>query len=204
MPQILRLSDVSRMFFLPRTLPTVDRREIGYVMEWAPTSIAVERATTVGLATPKEVRKNPDADKGQPTFSEKVIGQACLPLQEGGHDVKAPSMFQAPRTSDVTHVGRLSYITRQKHVQYPDYSDTFKCWIHDHAQGRPSTPSLTQEACGLDPLFKWQAEVGGNRAPSRCLSGWSGRLEWILDGQSGSLPNVLEALRMGFECFWRG
>ena len=87
--QILRLSAVSRMTFLLRNVPPTVTKQAASdhdaLVEWALASIiAGEGAATSGLASPEEVRSNPELCKKQRVLGRYALQQAHLPIREGG------------------------------------------------------------------------------------------------------------------------
>ena len=87
--QILRLSAVSRLSHLLRTVPPSITREASRhfdaLIEWALASIiAGDGAAAAGLPTPEEVANDPNICSKQTFLGHEALRQAHLPIREGG------------------------------------------------------------------------------------------------------------------------
>ena len=87
--QILRLSAISRLSHLLRTVPpsTTSQAAASYdaSVEWALVSItASDGAATAGLPTPEEVAHDPTVCQSRTYLGHEALWQAHLPIREGG------------------------------------------------------------------------------------------------------------------------
>ena len=87
--QIMRLSAVSRLSHLLRTVPPSITQEASRnfdaLREWALASIiAGDEAAAAGLPTPEEVANNPNVCSKQTFLGYEALRQAHLPIREGG------------------------------------------------------------------------------------------------------------------------
>ena len=87
--QILRLSAVSRLSHLLRTVPPSIAQEASRhfdaLIEWALASIiAGDGAAAAGLPTPEEVANDPNVCSKQTFLGHEALRQAHLPIREGG------------------------------------------------------------------------------------------------------------------------
>ena len=87
--QILRLSSVSRLSHLLRTVPPSITQEASRhfdaLIEWALASIiAGDGAAAAGLPTPEEVANDPNVCRKQTYLGHEALRQAHLPIREGG------------------------------------------------------------------------------------------------------------------------